>query len=270
MKIEVNYQGKTYTLDTEEKVTVIQTGISRRAIARTFYYLFKATYSLPRLYGRLDPKDPLGSWKTKMQEVFSKLLSEELENSRFDFNFSFKISTDTLTLLGKVAGSDVNIKVEVEKQPELKVGDVSGPVVVDSFFMSSIKKMKPYFIPSCRVGLFSAFNRFTILQFESPTGIPRTLGLIADFINSMVLEPGYTETVMERQIKVEGNELLCEEMPVYNCEPEVLNRFILNFFVKRSELNSISFIEDPEMYAEDADKIILSFKGNVVVSKGEN
>ncbi len=270
VRLEVDYQGKNYSVDTEEKVTILQGNLSRRMVARTFYYLFKTINAVPRLYGRLDPRDPLESWKVKMEEVFSKFLSQELDNAKFDFNFSFKVLTDALTLQGKVAGSDVSVKVQPEKQPEVKLGDASGPVMVDSFFMNNIKKLKPYFIPSCRVGLFSAFNRFTILQFESPTGIPRTLGLIADFINSMVLEPGYLEKVMDRQIKVEGNEFLCDEMPIYNCEPEVLNKFILNFFAKRSELNSVSFIEDPDIYDEDVDKTISGFKGNVVVSRKEN
>ncbi len=267
MKLEINYGEKNISLDSGNKVTEIKGDISRRALMRISYYLFKVIYSMPRLYGKLDPKDPLNSWFKSAEITFTRLLTQEMENSRLDYDFSFNISTGKVSLTGKVMGSDVAVKVTAEKQ--LESNDAMNPVMVDSFYMGSFPKIRPYLVPSCRVGLFSAFNRFTVLQFESPSGIPKTLGVLAEFINSVVLPPGYRDLVLNREIKVSGTELTCDDMPVYNCEPEVINKFILNFFSKNSEINSVCFLEDPELYGENRDKLISSFKGNVVFSSGD-
>ncbi|MUN29428.1 hypothetical protein [Sulfuracidifex metallicus] len=264
MNFIIKHADDSFELDTNNKITKIR-GKTRRYNARILFYLNKVTFSMPRLYGRLNPSDPVDSWFSIFQQTYSRLLSQELEMSKFNFDFSFQISTGKFVVEGKVNGSDVAVKTSPIERPEILSSGVSSSVAVDAFYSQSLEKLKPYFIPSCRVGLFSAFNRFTVLQFERSSGIPKTLGLIADFINSIVLPPGYSDLVLGRRIHVGEQEVLCDDMPVYNCEPEVINQAILNFFIKNTEESSIAFLEDPCLYDVDVNSISSEFKGKLVL-----
>jgi len=58
--------------------------------------------------------------------------------------------------------------------------------------------------------LVASFYKFLPIRFEGAPGIPKTLGIISDFINSMVLPQGYSEEVLAHKIYIKDDEVYCD------------------------------------------------------------
>ncbi|MEM3204498.1 MAG: hypothetical protein QW232_09850, partial [Saccharolobus sp.] len=115
------------------------------------------------------------------------------------------------------------------------------------------------------------FYKFLPVQFEGSPGIPKTLGIISEFINSMILPQGYRDKILEYEIYIRDNEIYCNEDIIYNANPEVLSLFSLSFYLKNSNENSIVVIEDPEVHLSDRGltflkELISSSKAKIVIA----
>ncbi|MEM0304529.1 MAG: hypothetical protein QW685_05700 [Saccharolobus sp.] len=177
-----------------------------------------------------------------------------------------------MAIIGSVNGSKVSLKVELKDKPILEDNNVTRNLVkVDSFYFSSLVKKKPYILPAIRAGLIASFYKFLPVQFEGSPGIPKTLGIISEFINSMILPQGYRDKILEYEIYIRDNEIYCNEDIIYNANPEVLSLFSLSFYLKNSNENSIVVIEDPEVHLSDRGltflkELISSSKAKIVIA----
>ncbi|MEM0068788.1 MAG: hypothetical protein QXP62_05895, partial [Saccharolobus sp.] len=226
---------------------------------------------LPRLYG-IKATNPLEDWRNELEKQLVRILENELSLSHLHISGDFQIENKRLAIIGSVNGSKVSLKVELKDKPILEDNNVTRNLVkVDSFYFSSLVKKKPYILPAIRAGLIASFYKFLPVQFEGSPGIPKTLGIISEFINSMILPQGYRDKILEYEIYIRDNEIYCNEDIIYNANPEVLSLFSLSFYLKNSNENSIVVIEDPEVHLSDRGltflkELISSSKAKIVIA----
>ncbi len=245
MKVKID----NIEIDTELSPIIIK-GERKYSLVRLYYYLIKTFYLLPRLYG-IKVDDPLLGWKNEFERQFKQILSNELSLAKLYYNSNFEIETRKFTVLGQINAESVSVEVKLKEIPQLDDRGIRGLMKVDSFYFSDLEKKRPYIIPAIRSGLIASFYRFLPFQFEGAPGIPKTLGLISEFINSMLLPQGYKEEILGHKIYVKENDLYCDEDIIYNADPEILSIFPIVFYLKNSSENNIVIIEEPEAHLTD-------------------
>ncbi|MEM3972628.1 MAG: hypothetical protein QXN58_03990 [Saccharolobus sp.] len=271
MEVKVVIGNNQVKIDDDNKTPSIIRGQNKYSIVRLYYYLTKGIYLLPRLYG-IKATNPLEDWRNELEKQLVRILENELSLSHLHISGDFQIESKSLAIIGSVNGSKVSLKVELKDKPILEDNNVTRNLVkVDSFYFSSLVKKKPYILPAIRAGLIASFYKFLPVQFEGSPGIPKTLGIISEFINSMILPQGYRDKILEYEIYIRDNEIYCNEDIIYNANPEVLSLFSLSFYLKNSNENSIVVIEDPEVHLSDRGltflkELISSSKAKIVIA----
>ncbi len=255
----------------DEKVVLIKGREKKYIVGRFYYYLLKTLYSIPRLYG-IKPTEPISDWKREFERQFTNILRNEIDLSKISFNVDFQMDLDKLELSGKVHENNITLHLEIKEMPKLNADDkgIRGLVKVDSFYFSNLDRKKPFIVLATRAGLISAFYKFLPYQFEGASGIPKTFGLLSDFINAINIPLGYREEILGHQIYVRDNDIFCDNNIIYNAPPEVLSLFPIMFLLKTSNERNVIIIEDPEAHLSEESKLFLknlisSTKANVVI-----
>jgi len=253
MEIEIKTPSATVKINNDNKQTEIINGRDRIIIGRVYYYLTKTIFLIPRLYG-ITAKEPLVNWKNEFERQFTHILTNELSLAKLlTLELYFKITSPKMSIIGTIQNGKVEAKVELKVLPELELQEdkIRSLVKIDSFYFSDINKKRPYIIPAIRAGLVASFYKFLPIRFEGAPGIPKTLGIISDFINSMVLPQGYSEEVLAHKIYIKDDEVYCDDNILYNADSSVLSLFPIVYFIKNSSNNDIIVIEQPEVHLEE-------------------
>ncbi|ACP39466.1 hypothetical protein [Saccharolobus islandicus] len=275
MEIEIKTPSSSVKINNNSKEIEIINVKDRIIIGRIYYYLTKTIFLLPRLYG-IIAKDPLSDWKNELERQLMQILTNELSLARLiTVNVNFRIVTSKLSIIGNLQEGRIGAEVELNILPELGQDNIVRSLVkIDTFYFSDINKKRPYIIPAIRAGLVASLYRFLPIKFEQSLGIPKTLGIISDFINSMVLPQAYSEQVLGHKIYIKDDEVYCDNDIIYNASPEVLSLFPIVFFTKSTSNNDIIVIEDPEVHLDDFKNVlrelITKSKAKIVLVSREN
>ncbi len=242
MEISV-YYGKERVNIKDQIVTLIGSSY-RYEIDRAIYYILKTLYSMPRLYGNLIKDNVLESWKNEFKLKFTDILRSDIELERIIFNnIKFEIKTDKIFIEGNLDTQNISVEVKLLDIPVVE-NSLSGLVKLDSFYFNSIPKLRPYIVLGNRSGLIAAFHKFLILHNEGTSGIPKTLGIISEFINSIVIPEGMKYDLFGNEVTSVSDGIMINNVPGYNASPDALSLFPLKFLLETS--NGYFIIEDPE------------------------
>nr|WP_009991643.1 hypothetical protein [Saccharolobus solfataricus]AAK42670.1 Hypothetical protein SSO2541 [Saccharolobus solfataricus P2]AKA72766.1 hypothetical protein SULB_0341 [Saccharolobus solfataricus]AKA75465.1 hypothetical protein SULC_0339 [Saccharolobus solfataricus]AKA78158.1 hypothetical protein SULA_0339 [Saccharolobus solfataricus]AZF67277.1 hypothetical protein SULG_01735 [Saccharolobus solfataricus] len=258
MEIEIKTPFASVRINNDNKQSEIINGKDRIVIGRIYYYLTKTIFLIPRLYG-IIAKDPLVDWKNEFERQFTHILTNELTLAKLlTLELYFRITSLKMSITGSIQNGKVEAKVELKTLPEIKQQEdkIRSLVRIDSFYFSDINKKRPHIIPAIRAGLIASFYKFLPIKFEGAPGIPKTLGIISDFINSMVLPQGYSEEVLGHKIYIKDDEVYCDDNILYNADPTVLSLFPIVYFIKNSSENDIIVIEEHEVHLEEFKEIL--------------
>jgi hypothetical protein len=226
---------------------------------RVFYFIQKAIYSMPRLYGKVnDFKDSLNSWKKAFDETLSSMISLMLTEGRIKFYANFEIESEILNIKGKIDGSKVSLSSSLLKIPEGITNDLKGVILLDSFYFNHMERKRPFILPSARDGFLASFYKFVVFQSEGISGIPKSIGIAAEFINSISINPGYKDEILGHQIIVNDEGLFIDDQPAYNSFSEMLSLFALKYFLLNTTSNDVLIIEDIEAHLSDKGKALLN------------
>lgn len=226
---------------------------------RAFYFVQKAIYSMPRLYGKVsEVKDSLNSWKKAFDETLSNTISLILTERRVKLNVDFEIENDVLSIKGKINGNAVSLSTNLLKIPEGITNDLKGIILLDSFYLSHIERKRPFILPSARDGFLASFYKFIVFQSEGISGIPKSMGIAAEFINSISINPGYKDEILGHEIVVTTEGLYIDDQPAYNSFSELLNLFVLKYFLLNTSSNDVLIIEDAEAHLSDEGRALLN------------
>ncbi|QGA53325.1 hypothetical protein GFS03_01325 [Sulfolobus sp. E5-1-F] len=274
MEIDIKTPFSSVKINNYRKEIEIISVKDRIIIGRIYYYLTKTIFLLPRLYG-IMAKDPLLDWKRELEMQFTQILTNELSLARLvNVNANFKMYTPKLLIEGNLNDGKVDARVELKVLPELGQENIVRSLVkIDSFYFSDINKKRPYIIPAIRAGLVASFYRFLPIKFEQSPGIPKTLGIISDFINSLVLPQGYSEVILGHKIYIKDDDVYCDNDIIYNANPEILSLFPIMFFIKNTSDNDIIIIEEPEAHLKEfkdtLKELISKSKAKIVLVNSE-
>ncbi|BDC18377.1 hypothetical protein [Acidianus sp. HS-5] len=234
-------------------------GDSAYEIGRALYFIQKAIYSIPRLYGKVNNfRDPLDSWKKIFESTLAAIISSMLTEGRIKLYVNFEIESEIMNIKGKIEGNKVSLSSNLLKIPDGLSNDLKGLILLDSFYFNSLEKMKPYILPSTRDGFLASFYKFIVLQTEGVSGIPKSMGLAAEFINSILINPGYKDEILGHQITVNDEGLFVDEQPAYNSFSEVLSLFSLKYFLLNSKSDNVVIIEDVEAHLSSEGRALLN------------
>ncbi|MCI2415311.1 MAG: hypothetical protein MPF33_08760 [Candidatus Aramenus sp.] len=260
MEITVYYKGNQ--IEIKDKIVTLMGGTARYEIGRAVYYVLKALYSIPRLYGSPPKGDVIDSWKNSFEREMSRLITSEIEVEKIVFPEA-TIRVEFKKLAVNVALNQRQFSVNVELKERLNAeNSLAGLIKVDSFYFDSIEKVRPFVVLGNRSGLIAAFNRFLILRNEGAPGIPKTLGVISEFVNSIVLMEGSVYDFYGRKITTSPEGLVLDGSLLYNADPETLSLFPLKFLLEGSK--GFFVIEDPEanLSKENKEKVKELILGN--------
>ncbi|AOL16915.1 hypothetical protein BFU36_09570 [Sulfolobus sp. A20] len=270
METIIRLENEQYVVK-DEKLVLIKGGEKKYVVGRFYYYLLKTLYSIPRLYG-IKSTEPISDWKKEFERQFTNIIRNEIDLAKISFNVDFRMDLNKLELSGKVSKNDISLHLEIKETPKLSEDDrgIRGLMKVDSFYFSNLDRKKPFIILATRAGLISAFYKFLPYQFEGASGIPKTFGLLSDFINAINIPLGYREEILGHQVYVRDNDIFCDSEIIYNAPPEILSLFPIMFLLKTSNERNVIIIEDPEVHLSEEGKLflknlILSAKANVVL-----
>ncbi|AWR93511.1 hypothetical protein [Acidianus brierleyi] len=253
--MEINiYYGKEHVSIKDQIVTL--TGSSDRyQIDRAVYYILKTLYSMPRLYGISIKDNILEAWKKEFEIKFLDILKSDMELERIKFNnMRFEINTDKISIEGNLDTQNIFVKVKLLDIPDVE-NSLSGLVKLDSYYFNSIPKLKPYIILGNRSGLIAAFHKFLILHNEGTPGIPKTLGIVSEFINSIVIPEGVNYDIFGNELTSASDGIMINNVSGYNASPDTLSLFPLKFLLETS--NGYFIIEDPEANLSNEFKVKL-------------
>lgn len=218
-------------------------------VGRALYFIQKAIHSMPRLYGKVnDFGDLLNSWKRTFEKTLVENISLMLTEERIKLYVDFEIENEIMNIKGKIEGNEVSLSSNLFKTPEGLTNDLKGLILLDSIYFNSLDKRKPYILPSTRDGILASFYKFIVLQTEGVSGIPKSMGLAAEFINSILISPGYKDEILGHKIAVNNEGLFIDDQPAYNSFSEVLNLFALKYFLLNSTADNVVIIEDAKAH----------------------
>jgi hypothetical protein len=252
MLIRVKVGNELTEVDTSKNTVLYAEGESKYYIDRTTYYLIKGIYGIPRLYGFIKG-DPVEGWRQNFERYFIQNLKNELEVAKTWFTASFEIEMRSLLVKGSIQPSSIAAKVELKEKPEIKSSGIQANFDVDSFYFSSLEKLKPKIIPSSRAGLIYAFYKFLVFQYEGAPGIPKAFGIAADFINGMILPQGFSDVINGHKIWVNNEEstVYVDTLPLHNAPSNILSLLALRYYITTATEGDFLIIEDPEAHLSE-------------------
>jgi len=270
MEISICY-GKNQ-VNIKNQIVTLTGSSDRYQIDRAIYYILKTLYFMPRLYGIPIKNNVLESWENQFRLKFIDTLKSDLELERIKFNnIKFEIKTDKISIDGNL--DTQNISVEIKLLDILDVeNSLSGLVKLDSYYFNSIPKLKPYIILGNRSGLIAAFHKFLILHNEGTPGIPKTLGIVSEFINSIVIPEGVNYDIFGNELTSVSDGIMINNVPGYNASPDTLSLFPLKFLLETS--SGYFIIEDPEANLSNEFKmklinLIKNSKSRLIISTND-
>ena len=273
VKISVNDKETTLNLSIK-KLVLDDQGEEKYYVGRMLYYLLKSIYNMPRLYGYLKGEEPLESWKETFEKYFLQLLKSDLESSSTYFKGKFELDLGAIQISGTLNGSEISANVIFKEKPTQISSGIQGNFQVDSFYYSKIEKIKPYIIPSARSGLLFAFSKYIIYQYEKGIGIPKTYGIAAEFLNSMILPQSFSDEIEGHKIWINGDSIYVDENILYNATSNILSLMALKIFLKRATEKELIIIEEPEAHLNEKEKNLVKkwineTKGKIVIITNE-
>lgn len=265
MKIQVTINGREIPLERR----IVLTGEGMYMAGRLLYFVLKTLHQMPRLYGVVE-SDPISGWKRNFETKFASIMSSHLEPGKIRLEGEFRLNLGKFHVSGKVSRGQMKVNVELVQKPENVSQGLRGMVEVDSFYFSDLERPRPFFVPGSKDGFLAGFHRFLVLQTESASGIPKTLGMVSEFINSIVLPQGYTTSVRGRTLSTDEKEgLFLDGEPLYNVDPELLSLLSLRLSLDMAPEGSVLIVEDPEAHlspetVEEVRRWFDRFRGSVV------
>ncbi len=269
MEISI-YYGKERISIKDQIVTL--TGSSERyRIDRAIYYILKALYSMPRLYGISIKDNILESWKNEFKSKFIEILKSATELEKLGFDLRFEIKTDKLSIDGNLNLQNIDMEIKFLDIPNFG-NSLADLVKLDSYYFSSIPKLRPYIILGNRSGLIAAFHKFLVLHNEGTPGIPKTLGIISEFINSIVIPEGTSYDIFGNKLTSVNDGIIINDISGYNAYPDILSLFPLKFLLETS--SGYIIIEDPESnlsteYKTKVINLIENNKSRIIISTND-
>ncbi|WP_237697968.1 hypothetical protein [Metallosphaera cuprina] len=239
--------------------------------ARLMYFLLKTLNQMPRLYG-ITSHDPIETWRRNFESKFGSILTSQVEPGRIKLEGQFSLDMEKFIIRGKATEGGVSVSVELLKKPENVPQGIRGMVEVDSFYFADLKRPKPLFVPGSKDGILAGFHRFLVLQAENASGVPKTLGIVSEFINSIVLPHGYSTTLRGKRLTTDEKEgLFLDGEPLYNVDPKLLSLLSMSLALEMSSEDSILIIEDPEAHLDKEDlreltELFARFKGTLILA----
>ena len=252
-KITVNDKEKILNLS-KKKVVLDEQGEEKYYVGRILYYLLKSTYNVPRLYGYLKGEEPLESWKQTYENIFLQILRSDLEISSTYFKGKYELDLGAIQLFGTLNGKQISVNTIFKEKPIQISSGIQGNFQVDSFYYSKIEKIKPYIIPSSRSGLLCAFSKYLIYQYERGVGIPKTFGIAAEFVNSMLLSQSFSDEIEGHKIWINGDNIYVDDNVLYNATSNILSLLVLKIFLIRGTEKELIIIEEPEAHLNEEEK----------------
>ncbi|WP_252896693.1 hypothetical protein [Metallosphaera hakonensis] len=203
---------------------------------------------MPRLYG-VTESDPIAGWKRNFETKFASILTSNLEPGKIRLEGTFKLDLEKFSISGKVNGGTIDVRVELNQIPDNVYPGLRGMVQVDSFYFSGLNRPRPFLVPGSKDGILAGFHRFLVLQTESASGVPKTLGIVSEYINSIVLPQGYSTELRGRRLTTDEKEgLFLDGEALYNVEPEMLSLLSLRLSLDMAQEGSVLIVEDPEAH----------------------
>ena len=272
MKVKIVVRGREFEFDPTERVKVIEYSPEAIVAVRGLFYVMKAIKGVPRIYD-LPKEDPVESWKKEFTERLLRLLSGEAETTKVYPQVDFEVLTENLRLYGGIKGTGVSVKAEVLKPPQVTGQGAYAMLQVDSELQKGIVKASPFILPAERVGFFYAFNKFMFAGGEErPSGIPKALGIAAEFINGLIVVGDLRVEVKGMQCKGSAvEEVRCNGLPVNSLTPDVIDTIIFKIASGLTKEGDLLIVELPELYKsrDEARDLLKEIKANLVLVTGD-
>ncbi|QKR00440.1 hypothetical protein GWK48_08700 [Metallosphaera tengchongensis] len=272
MTLTVVINGAEIPIGTDK---IIIKGKKRYLTSRLLYFTLKTFSQMPRLYGVAD-SDPVKAWKRNFEQKYASILSSHLDPGKIRLKGEFTLLAKRFAISGKIDGNGLKVTVDLLEKPSNVSTGLRGMVEVDSFYFTGIERPKPSLIPGSKDGFLGGFHRFLVLQTESASGIPKTLGIISEYINSIVLPQGFSTNVLGRVVTIDEKEgLFLDGEPLYNVDPEMLSLIGLKLSLDMAPENGVVVLEDPEAHLSDENKDVVKewidkYKGTMVIVTCDN
>lgn len=272
MKLKIRVKGREFEFDPTERVKVVEYSPEAVTAVRGLFYVMKAIKGVPRIYG-LPKEDPVESWRKEFTERLLRLLSGEAETTKVYPQVDFEVLTENLRLYGGIKGTGVAVRAEVLKVPQVTGQGAYAMLQVDSELQKGIVKASPFILPAERVGFFYAFNKFMFAGGEErPSGIPKALGIAAEFINGLVMVGDLRVEVKGMQCKGSAvEEVQCNGLPVNSLTPDVIDIIIFKIASGLTKEGDLLIVELPELYKtpRETKELLSQVRANLVLVTGE-
>jgi len=268
LKYTISTRGKTFEFDMSKRVILVPYSPEAITAVRGLYLLMRVIKGIPRIYG-IPSGDPVESWKREFFNRFLSLLKGETEVTKVYPQMDFEISTESLSVRGKVVRTALGVEVEVKKAPEVQGSGPSAMLSLDYQLQRDLLKLNPIILPFERVGFFYAFGQFVFASTEErPSGIPKALGIAAAMINGLV-------TMGELRQRVKGMTctgspsipINCDEVPLNSLTPDVIEEIVMGLALEIAKPEDVVIIEVPELLKpkERALEILRGFRSRLVL-----
>ncbi|MCH1772249.1 MULTISPECIES: hypothetical protein [Metallosphaera] len=271
MKTKVTINGREIPLDRR----ILITGNGMYMVGRLLYFVLKTLNQMPRLYGVAE-SDPISGWRRNFENKFASIMTSHLDPGKIRLEGDFELNLGKFSVSGKLSRGQMKVTVNLAQRPENVSPGIRGMVEVDSFYFSDLERPKPFFVPGSKDGILAGFHRFLVLQTESASGVPKTLGMVSEFINSIVLPQGYSTSLRGKVLSTDEKEgLFLDGEPLYNVDPELLSLLSLRLSLDMAPEGSLLIVEDPEAHLsseaiEEVKGWFSRFKGGVVFVSRSN
>ncbi|MCI4456041.1 MAG: hypothetical protein JHC23_04915 [Sulfolobus sp.] len=268
MKYTISTRGKTFDFDMSKRVMLVPYSPEAITAVRGLYLLMRVIKGIPRIYG-IPSGDLVESWKKEFFNRFLSLLKGETEVTKVYPQMDFEISTESLSVRGKIVRTTLGVEVEVKKAPEVQGSGPSAMLNLDYQLQRDLLKLNPIILPFERVGFFYTFGQFVFASTEErPSGIPKALGIAAAMINGLV-------TTGELRQRVKGMTctgspsvpINCDEVPLYSLTPDVIEEIVMGLALEIAKPEDVVIIEVPELLKpkERALEILRGFRSRLVL-----
>lgn len=268
MKYTISTRGKTFDFDMSKRVILVPYSPEAITAVRGLYLLMRVIKGIPRIYG-MPSGDLVESWKKEFFNRFLSLLKGETEVTKVYPQMDFEISTESLSVRGKIVRTTLGVEVEVKKAPEVQGSGPSAMLNLDYQLQRDLLKLNPIILPFERVGFFYTFGQFVFASTEErPSGIPKALGIAAAMINGLV-------TTGELRKRVKGMTctgspsvpINCDEVPLYSLTPDVIEEIVMGLALEIAKPEDVVIIEVPELLKpkERALEILRGFRSRLVL-----
>ena len=268
MQVKIIVKGREYVFDPTERVKVVEYSPEAITAVRGLFYVMRAIKGVPRIYG-LPKEDPIESWKKEFTERLLRMLSGEMETTKVYPQIDFEVLTESLRVYGGVKGTGISVKAEVLKAPQVTSQGAYAMLQVDSELQKGLVKMTPFILPAERVGFFYAFSRFIFTGGEErPSGIPKSLGIAAEFINGLIIVGDLRVEAKGMQCKGSPvEEVQCDGLPVNSLTPDVIDTIIFKIASSLIKEGNLLIVELPELYktSRETKELLSQIRANLVL-----